>query len=228
MKLLSTLLASALLATSAGAAMADTIIGSYGTNQGATGTTAANYTPPTSFTNTALVYIGNSPTGTGTGATYDLPTNNVWANPTGGSSWVGINPKDYPNGGHVETPNGTIYDYLTTFSATAGSYLDLTLMADDTTYVYLNGVQVVSPSSFNTSGRCVTGLPTCTMQDNVRIGNLAAANTLVFGVEQLYGNATGVDFSGTVGVTPEPSSLLLMGSGLSGMAGMFFRRRRQA
>ncbi len=208
MKLLSTLLASALLTVSAGAAMADNIA-SYGS-------TAST---PTGILNSATTYAG--------GPTYDIPTGGIWAGPVGSSSWVGINPKDYPGGGHIE-PNST-YTYTTSFTATSNEELTLTVLADDTTSIMLNGKVVVPPSSFMGAAHCVNGLPTCTTTDTVSFGGFTdGLNTLTFGVDQLFLNATGLDYSGNLAVTPEPSSLLLLGSGLTGMAGMFFRRRRQA
>ena len=208
MKVLSTLLASALLATSAGAAMAGTI-SSYGTVG----------TAPTGVINSALTSTS--------GTTYNIPTGGIWSAPVGGSSWVGINPGDYPGGGHVE-PSGT-YTYSTSFLATSNETATLTVMADDTTSVYLNGALILSPTSFTAAAHCVAGLPTCTAPDTFSFSGFTnGVNTLSFGVQQIYKAATGVDFSGSIGVTPEPSSLLLMGSGLTAMAGTFFRRRKQA
>ncbi len=208
MKVLSTFLASALLAVTAGAASAGTI-SSYGTVG----------TAPTGVINTALTSVGNT--------TYDIPTGGIWAAPIGNSSWVGINKGDYPGGGNVE-PNGT-YVYSTSFAATSDETATLSLMADDTTSVYLNGALILSPSTFTGAAHCVAGFPTCTATDTISFGGFTnGTNTLTFDVFQVYKNATGVDFSGTIGVTPEPSSLLLMGSGLTAMAGTFFRRRKQA
>ncbi len=208
MKLLSTLLASALLTVSAGAAMADTIA-SYGSTASA----------PSGIINTATVSTS--------GPTYNIPTGGIWAGPIGSSSWVGINPKDYPGGGHVE-PNGT-YTYSTTFAATSNETMTLTVLADDTTSISLNGVNILSPTSFAAAAHCVNGLPTCTATDTFSFSGFTnGINTLSFDVSQVYLNATGLDYSGSLAVTPEPSSLLLLGSGLTGMAGMFFRRRQQA
>ncbi len=166
-------------------------------------------------------------TSTPSGHTYDVPTGGIWSNPIGNSSWVAVNPSDYPGGGHVE-PTGT-YSYYTTFLATSSETGFLTVLADDTTNVLLNGVQILSAASFTPSAHCTVGTPNCIMSATVDLsGFVTGTNILTFDVDQLYGSATGLDFNGQIGVTPEPSSLLLMGSGLTAMAGVFSRRRKQA
>ncbi len=228
MKLLSSLFVSALFAASASLAMADTLtLASYGTTA----------TKPTGVANTATQFneavVFTPPFTIGAGPTYNLGTGGVWANPTGSSSWVGINPKDGPSGTHVE-PNG-IYDYTSTFYIGGGGSTatgSLTVMADDTTDVYLNGVKVLDAATFLVAGKnCTFYTPNCLVPVTVSLTGLLqnGTNTLKFDVDQDYGSATGLDFSGTVSsVTPEPNSLLLLGTGLSMLAGLAYSRRVQA
>ena len=228
MKFLSALLAGSLFAASALAASAPTInLASYGS--------AAGTPVPAGVGNTALSYLGSTVNNVNTIAssstTYDVSTGGVWANPTGNSSWVAQNPNDGPSGGHVEA-NGTYY-YISTFidnNAMASSGA-ITVMADDTTSVYFNSFLITPAASSATNGRCTSGTPNCTVPTTYTLTSsdfVNGTNLLVFGVMQEYGSAEGVDFSGSVNVTPEPGSLLLMGTGLAMLAGLAFSRRVEA
>ena len=53
-------------------------------------------------------------------------------------------------------------------------------------------------------------------------------NTLTFVVEQTGYADFGLDFTGSVGPAPEPSSLMLLGTGLMSAGGLLFRRRKTA
>ena len=159
-----------------------------------------------------------------TSATYDIGTGGVWTGPIAGTSYVSFNPNTSP-GGSVVAPNG-YYDYKIDF-VSDGSPVMLTVLADDTTAVYLNDLQQLLPEGSGPFPKCATTQPNCTTPYTFTFSVPAGNDFLDFEVHQANLNATGLDFYGTT-VTPEPSSLLLLGTGLVGSAGTMLRRFRRS
>lgn len=193
----------------------------------ATTVTLASYgstsSAPSGVDNTAVTYSG--------GATYNIPTGGIWSAPTGSSSWVSYDPMSYPGGG--SHPVNGVYNYSSTFFDDSGSTSSgsITVMADDTTSVSLNGVLITAAAGANPAQHCTVTTPNCTVPATYTLtGFVDGINTLTFAVNQDFNDASGLDFSGYVNTsaTPEPGSLMLLGSGLLGVGGQLYRRRRMA
>ena len=222
MKLFSKLTAvGAVLVLGTAFAAADTItLGSFGTLNGNGGVA-----PGGSPSNTAVTF-GGAPT-------YNIGSGSAWTAAPAGSSWVSFDPNSGPTGGNVD-PNGT-YTYTTTFTAAGGSYSgNLIVMADDTTNVVLNGLQLIPSGTLGGSPHCAVGTPNCVTAMSFALTNinvLSGLNTVTFNVQQTALVYQGLDFSGSITQTsavPEPGTLMLLGTGLIGSAGTLMRRMRRA
>lgn len=226
------LIAAAVVVFASTYALADTIqLGSYATGAASMGDA-----------NTALNYAGFNATSTtpstGTGTSFTLSPGSSWGAPVANSTWVG----EAANAGPVGTTNPALgyYTFTTTFTAlSSGAYSGiLSLMADDTAEVLLNGTVLVPFGTLGADTHCASGMPSCTVADNVTLSGLtllsgANANTLTFVVQQAgnFGSAgtdpSGVDFDAMLvsGAVPEPGTLGLMATGLAVIGGAFLMRR---
>jgi hypothetical protein len=192
--------------------------------------------------NTATPVAGSPLTG---GAASQTVAGSVypWSAAMGSSAWVSNNAQNGPNGTNgadddytnVTIPNG-LYTYYDNFSTTGGVYSgSLSVMADDTTAIYLNGQLLLAAGAVGNDSQCSVNAPTCTAVDTISFGSSSAgfnsngANQLEFVVEQTGFVAQGLDYTGSISTAspvPEPSTLLMFGTSLVGSAGALFRRMR--
>lgn len=164
--------------------------------------------------------------------TYYLSPGGVWAPAISGSSWVGNDSGDGPSGSTVAQQG--YYTYVASFIATPGPYnISIAVQGDDTAEVFLNGAQVVHFASVGNDSKCADGGsgPTCTLIPAYTVSltgvPLDSTNVLTIINDQDFGlSASGVDLALTATATPEPGSLLLLGTGLFCLAFLAFRKAK--
>jgi hypothetical protein len=223
----------AVLVASATFASADTIqLGSFSTTSGnnlGNANSALTYTGYVVGINTGPATV-SAPTNAFVAPTYTLNPGTVWIAPLTNSTYVGSTAASGPVG--TVNPAFGYYTYTTTFLASGLYGGTISILADDTTAVFLNGVQVVPFGALGGNSKCADGTPNCTVLSTYSFGGqLSGTNSLQFVVRQAGDGAvgadpSGLDFNATLTSVPEPNTLLMLGTGLMGSAGMLFRRMR--
>ncbi|HEX3969660.1 MAG TPA: PEP-CTERM sorting domain-containing protein [Edaphobacter sp.] len=167
--------------------------------------------------------------------TYGILPGTVWAPPLVGangqtSSWVSYDQNSGPTGTETNTDANGFYTYATNFNLPNSSFGSVTVAADDTVAVFLNGVQISSFGTIGGDSQCADGIPNCRDGQSFTVDFSAPAgfNLLDFVVDQSGDHDQGLDYVGFVTETPEPNTLLLLGTGLLGSAGALFRKMRSA
>lgn len=131
--------------------------------------------------------------------------------------------------GDIVAPSSTaapLFTVAETFSAAYRSMLDLTVWADDTAQVFLNGVALNTPNF--SQGTCAIGPLGCEPGEGEAFSVEVAAgqHTLAVDVYQVGAVTTGTMYEGEVNAIPLPASALLLLGGLVGLWSMRGLRRK--
>jgi len=208
------------------------------------GGTSLNTVPVTPAGSPTIASGSNNTPSTNPWFSYAVSPDTVWTAAIGSSSWVSYDPNSGPtggeNGGSLPYDANGFYFYEQAVTTTGGVYSgSVTVQADDTVAVYLNSVSagnlLLNYGNIGTDAHCADNPPACVMDPaTFSLGssdpgfNSDGTNELIFVVAQTGSIYQGLDFSGSISTVPEPSTLLLLGSGLLGSAGALLRRMRAA
>lgn len=140
--------------------------------------------------------------------------------PAGAGQWISY--ADTGIGGFVapSTTAAPLFTVVETFSAAYRSLLDLTVFADDTAQVFLNGVALNAPNF--TQGTCAIGPLGCEPHEGevFAVEIAAGQHTLAIDVYQVGAVTAGTMYEGSVNTIPLPASALLLAGGLVGLAAL--------
>jgi hypothetical protein len=147
-----------------------------------------------------------------------------WQPPTAPATWVSYN----ANHGTTGPANDTNAIFQYAFSLSSSAVLSFTVFADDTAGVSLDGTSLIAPTT-TLGAHCANAPVGCMPGHGGQFLNILLAagdHALTFDTIQLGGSGTpfGMLMSGELTATPEPATILLLGSVLTA-AGVFSRRR---
>jgi hypothetical protein len=160
-------------------------------------------------------------------ATVNINPNPAWATALAGSNWISNGQTGNPSDpGYTVYPDGTTVLFSESFNLSGNvTAAMLSVMADDTTSVVVNGTTIYAATNLP-----VSGYPTCSSQpigcltstqENFTLAQLSpylksGSNTIQFDVYQKNMVSFGLDYAGSISTsqTPEPASLWMIGSGL--------------
>lgn len=149
-----------------------------------------------------------------------------WQPPTAPATWVSYNATH----GSTGPANNTNAIFQYSFTLASSAVLSFSVFADDTAGVSLDGSSLIAPTT-TLGTHCANAPVSCTSGNGGQFLNIllaAGPHALTFDTIQLGGSGTpfGMLMSGELTATPEPATILLLGSALTA-AGVFSRRRLQ-
>jgi hypothetical protein len=149
-----------------------------------------------------------------------------------GYDWISVGSNTGNPGipGYIQVPDGAIVRFDITFSLpnTGNSGL-VTVLSDDSNAVSLNGIELVPVAPGPNFPLCAETQPNCVnpLSVNLTTALKPGLNTLSFIVHQKNSASFGLAFKGSVTSVPEPASMLLLGTGIAGVAGAVRRRMKR-